>query len=221
MERYLVDDVLPPELVSGIEPGRNLLISGPPMTGKRELLLGLLAQGTAADEGAIVVTTRERATDLLDGFAALSGGERTRVSVIDTVSARSAVADLERLGPVKHVSSPGELTGIGMKFSELARDARDAGVSNIRVGVDSLSPMLMYVDLQQLFRFLHVFTSQIQAQNWLGLFVLEPDSHDEQAVNTLQQLFDGVLDFRLGEDGTRAVRLRGMGDGPTDWFEID
>jgi len=44
--------------------------------------------------------------------------------------------------------------------------------------VHSLSTLLMYSDLQT---------------NGLGLFSIDSTSHDEQAMNTLKQLFDGVI----------------------------
>jgi KaiC/GvpD/RAD55 family RecA-like ATPase len=221
MAPYKVDDVLPPEIAAEVSPGRNLLISGPPMSGKRELLLKLLARGAADDEGSIIVSSRERATDLVDSYDDLVGGDPARVSVIDCVSSQSELGDLARSGRVKHVSSPEDLTGIGMQFSDLANDAEDAGLERVRVGLDSLSPMLMYVDIQRLFRFLHVFTSQIAGKDWLGVFVVEPTSHDDQAVNTLQQLFDGVIELRVTDDGTREARVRGIDGADAGWVALD
>lgn len=221
MAPYKVDDALPPELATDVPEGRNLLVSGPPMSGKRELLLRLLARGATDGEGSIILSSRERATALVDSYDDLVGSEPARVSVIDCVSSQSELGDLERSGRVKHVSSPEDLTGIGMQFSDLANDAQDAGVDRVRVGLDSLSPMLMYVDMQRLFRFLHVFTSQIAGKDWLGLFVVDPTSHDDQAVNTLQQLFDGVIELRLADDGTREARVRGLGDSGAGWVALE
>jgi len=41
---------------------------------------------------------------------------------------------------VRYVSSPGDLTGMGIEFSEVASNASEAGVDRLRVGFDSLSP---------------------------------------------------------------------------------
>jgi archaellum biogenesis ATPase FlaH len=106
-------------------------------------------------------------------------------------------------------------------FSVVARAAGDAGVDRLRVGFDSLSPLLMYVDLQRLFRFLHVFTSQIQSQGWLGVFSVDPESHDDQTINTISQLFDGVVEVRVTDGGDREVRVRGVSDSPSDWVVVD
>ncbi|MGB9963400.1 hypothetical protein [Halobacterium sp. CBA1126] len=216
---YNVDGVLPTGLVSGFDDGTNLLLSGPAMSGKRELLLSLLARGERDGDGSVIVTARDPAEEVAADYADAVGAEPRYLRVIDCVSAQSGSATNGE--DTHYVSSPGDLTGIGIEFSEVARDAGDAGVDRLRVGFDSLSPLLMYVDLQRLFRFLHVFTSQIQSQGWLGVFSVDPESHDDQTINTISQLFDGVVDLRLADDGTREVRVRGVPDAPTEWTVLE
>lgn len=211
---YGLNGVLPDILLKDVEPGTNLLVSGPAMSGKRELVLRLLARGATDDEGAIVITARDPADEVIEQYRRYVD-ESGYLRVLDAVSSRSGTAAGSEA--VRHVSSPGDLTGLGIEFSELARGAQDDGVERIRIGFDSLSPLLMYVDLQRLFRFLHVFTSQIQSRDWFGLFSVDPDSHDPQVVNTISQLFDGVIQIRLPDDGGREIRVRGLDNSPTDW----
>jgi KaiC/GvpD/RAD55 family RecA-like ATPase len=215
---YNVDGVLPAELVEGFDDGTNLLLSGPAMSGKRDLLLELLARGDRDGEGAVVVTSRDPAEEVVREYEDAVGSTPNFVRVIDCVSAQSGSAT-DGDG-VRYVSSPGDLTGMGIEFSEVARSAGDHGVDRLRVGFDSLSPLLMYVDLQRLFRFLHVFTSQIQSQGWLGVFSVDPESHDDQTINTISQLFDGVMDVRVTDGGVREVRVRGVTSTPTPWVEV-
>jgi KaiC/GvpD/RAD55 family RecA-like ATPase len=216
---YTVDGVLPADLVSGFDDGTNLLLSGPAMSGKRDLLMQSLARGNRDGEGAVIVTSRDPADEVVEEYEDAVGAETGVLRAIDCVSAQSGSAtDGDR---VRYVSSPGDLTGMGIEFSEVARAAGDAGVDRLRVGFDSLSPLLMYVDLQRLFRFLHVFTSQIQSQGWLGVFSVDPESHDDQTINTISQLFDGVVEVRVTDGGDREVRVRGVSDSPSDWVVVD
>jgi hypothetical protein len=71
--------------------------------------------------------------------------------------------------------------------------------------VHSLSTLLMYSNLQTVFRFLHVFTGRIQSVGALGLFAIDSTAHDEQTMNTLKQLFDGVI--TTSEDDPPALRM--------------
>lgn len=213
---YKVDGALPPELAKEVEPGSNLLVSGPPMTGKRRLTMRLLARGARDGEGAVIVSTRNPVDKLANNYQELLGGTNQQCWFVDCVNS-------EENGPsnVRYVTSPSDLTGIGIEFSEIANAANETGVPRLRVGFDSLSPLLMYADLQRAFRFLHVFTSQIQSRNWLGLFVLDPESHDDQAVNTIRQLFDGLIELRVDDDGGRRARVRAGDDGPTQWVTLE
>ncbi|WP_336037038.1 RAD55 family ATPase [Halobacterium yunchengense] len=216
---YNVDGVLPADLVSGFDDGTNLLLSGAAMSGKRDLLLRLLARGDRDGEGAVLVTSRDPAEEVLREYDDAVAGAPGFLRAVDCVSAQSG--STTGGDAVRYVSSPGDLTGMGIEFSEIAREAGDAGVGRLRVGFDSLSPLLMYVDLQRLFRFLHVFTSQIQSQGWLGVFSVDPESHDDQTINTISQLFDGVLQVRVTDGGDHEVRVRGVSGTPSEWTVVE
>ncbi len=59
---YELGDGLPAEPIA---PGTNVLIAGPPMTGKRNLAYDVLANGVAGGEGTIVVTTKDSADKVI------------------------------------------------------------------------------------------------------------------------------------------------------------
>lgn len=217
---YNIEGVLPDDVLTEVDPGTNLLVSGPAMSGKRELVLRLLARGVAGGDGAVIATSRDGAGEIVGDYRDVLGGDDLGYLRVIDAAGSSTEGSIDG-AQVYSVSSPGDLTGIGVEFSKIARDAEDAGVERLRVGFDSLSPLLMYVDLQRLFRFLHVFTSQIQSHDWLGLFAIDPDSHDAQQVNTISQLFDGIIEIRLDEGGGREVRVRGVTTSPTAWVPLE
>ncbi|MFB6081432.1 MAG: RAD55 family ATPase [Halanaeroarchaeum sp.] len=215
---YDLDAILPPALIDEVAPGTNLLISGPSMSGKRKLMLRILAHGATMGDGGVVVTASDPAADVIEEYRSIVA-EESYFRLVDCVSSQGGGETDKQL--VRSVSSPGDLTGIGIEFSEIAREANASGVDRLRIGFDSISPLLMYVDLQRLFRFLHVFTSQIQSNDWLGLFSIDPETHEQQAVNTISQLFDGMIEIRLQDDGTREARVRGITDSPTEWATLE
>jgi len=71
--------------------------------------------------------------------------------------------------------------------------------------VDSLTTLLLYSNLQTVFRFLHVFTSRVESVDGLGLYTIESTAHDAQALSTLDQLFDATIDVET--DGTATLTL--------------
>jgi len=176
-------------------PGTNVLITGPPLSGKRRLALSILAHGSEHGEGAVVVTTRDSADRVLSDYEQLvTSPETVDVGIVDCVTKHQGRSARDT-DVVRYASSPEDMTGIGIKFSEFVEEFHtERGHDNIRVMVDSLTTLLMYSDVQTVFRFMHVFTSRIENADALGVHVIESTAHDDETLNTLKQLFDGVVE---------------------------
>jgi KaiC/GvpD/RAD55 family RecA-like ATPase len=202
-----------------VEEGTNLLVEGPPMSGKRDLGFRILADGVRNGEGAIVVTTKDGADRVVSDFADVAGTSDATVGVVDCVTKQQGMGDRHESELVRYASSPNDLTGIGIELSELLRTLYDQrNVTRNRILLHSLSTLLMYSDLQTVFRFMHVFTGRVQSADALGVFVVDSTAHDEQTVSTLKQLFDGVVSIEEGDEGFR-TRLLGVGDDDS-WREL-
>ena len=199
---------LSPVLDAQVDAGTSLLVSGPPLTGKRALSLDVLAEGTRGGEAAIVVTTKDGAERVLKDYRDRVGIDGRPVAVIDCVTRQQGVSEVRDDDRVKYTSSPVDMTGIGIKLSEtLESFYQGHDVERTRVMVHSLSTLLMYSDLQTVFRFLHVFTGRIQSVDGLGLFCIDSTAHDDKTMNTLKQLFDGIVTTE--EDAEPSIRLPG------------
>jgi len=103
------------------------------------------------------------------------------------------------------------MTGIGIKLSEFLEEFYERrGLQTNRVLLHSISTLLMYSDLQTVFRFLHVFTGRIQSADALGVYVVDSTAHDKQTMNTLKQLFDGVIEVERDDDDEQVVMTAGI-----------
>jgi KaiC/GvpD/RAD55 family RecA-like ATPase len=198
---------------AAVNPGTNILLAGPPLTGKRRLALDILAHGANQGEGAVIVTTRDSSDRVLaDIRAQVDEPEAIDLGIVDCVTqhqGRSA-SDTE---VVKYASSPMDMTGIGIKFSEFVEEFySQRNVKQNRVLMDSLSTLLMYSDVQTVFRFMHVFTNRIEDANALGIHVIESTAHDEEDLNTLKQLFDGIVE--VDEERNLSVQIPGANPNP-------
>ncbi|OSP11017.1 recombinase RecA [Halorubrum ezzemoulense DSM 17463] len=195
---------LTPHFDADVDPGTNILLTGPPLSGKRSIMMDVLAAGTDRDEGAIVVTTKDGADRVLRDYEERTPYEGKPVAVVDCVT-RQQGGETRESDRIKYASSPVDMTGIGIKLSEFLQAFGDRGIDQNRVMVHSLSTLLMYSDLQTVFRFLHVFTGRVQSVDGLGLYSIDSTAHDDQAMNTLKQLFDGIV--TVPEDGDPEIRL--------------
>jgi len=198
-----------------VAPGTNLLVSGPPLSGKRRMALDVLAHGSERGEGAIVVTTRDSASRVLNDYEALvSDPGSVDIGIVDCVTKHQGRSARDT-DIVKYASSPEDMTGVGIKFSEFVEEFRQKrGVENIRVLVDSLSTLLMYSDVQTVFRFMHVFTSRIENADAMGVHIIESTAHDDETLNTLQQLFDHAV--TVEGDGSVSTTVPGATPGPLE-----
>ena len=192
---------LHPHLDAEVEPGSNILLTGPPLSGKRALCLDLLAAGTENGEGSIIVTTKDSGDRMLEQFAGRTSYESRPVAVVDCVTRQQGMDDGQERDRIKYASSPVDMTGIGIQLSEfLEAFYQDRNITRNRVMLHSLTTLLIYADLQTVFRFLHVFTGRVQSVDGLGLYCIDSTAHEEQTLNTLKQLFDGVVEIDEGEE---------------------
>ncbi|WMW22169.1 recombinase RecA [Methanolobus mangrovi] len=207
------------ELLGNIREGTNLMMIGPPMSRKDELLNAIVFNSQNSENSAIIVSTREPGERILAWFE--DNGmdiQNTDIGIVDCVTRTLGLgaADTEK---IKRASSPVDLTGIGVKISQFFEEMLvKKQKKKIHLCINSLSTILMYSNIQTVFRFLHVFTGRVKAANGFGLYVVEDQMHDVQTIATLKQLFDGMIEIKAVGDAY-AIRVVGMTSKPTPWFE--
>jgi hypothetical protein len=208
-------DVLDP---SALDPGTNLLVTGPVMTGKRRLLLSLLAAAGDPEDGVVLATTRKAGDTVVREFQSFAPETPAeRIACVDCVGTGGRRGE-ERPWRRRTASDPGDLTGLGIGLTEFMRAFHhDPGAA--AVGLHSLSTMLMYADLRRVFQFLHVITGRVSGSGFVGGFVLDDTTGDrERAI--LRQPFDALLEVRETEAGEREVRARGADVAPRRWTAL-
>lgn len=183
------------------EPGTTLLVTGDTHR-SRDLVIDMLAGGTPS-QAAILTVTDAGSAAAVRAFEG-RGADTGRVGIIDCTN-DEAGADLETAARIRSVNSPGDLTGISVEFAKLAQAFRDE-VDEIRVGLASISTVLMYTDSETAFRFLHVYASRIRSGGMFGVFTMDPAMHDGQVVSTIRAIF--AAEAQVGAEG---VELRGTG----------
>ena len=212
---YPVGETLPIDQL----PSGAYMLSGPAMSGKYELLMSALSAGVEDGDGILLVTTNRDAASIIGDFEERVGRVPTNLYIVDAVSEQQTSSGHLPPERVKHVSSPGDLTGIGIAVSEHIQQLVAAEAQRTRLGFYSLSTLLMYADIEGVFRFLHVLTGRVTSINGLGLFAIDPTTHDESTINTLKQLFDGMIEVR-GDGESREVRIVGVPDASAEWQTV-
>ncbi|MFB6152348.1 MAG: RAD55 family ATPase [Haloarculaceae archaeon] len=209
------------DALASVRPGSNVLISGPAMTGKADLAMSMLADGSRRGQGAVVMTTGDRAADVVDGYRdRVPDLDESLLSVVDCRGEGSRSSERTAGGSyVHHVSSPGDLTGIGIGITKALETLENNGADSGRFALDSLSTMLTYTDKKTVFKFCHVLSSRFDAAGYVGLFTIDSGAHDDQTLQVIKQAFDGMIEIRE-RDEVREARVLGLAGQPTDWREF-
>ena len=195
-----------PDAVRGAD---SVLISGPPMSGTYDLFNRMLAEWSTEP---IVISTGRTAEKVRGDYEAITERDGDDVIVIDCVTHEQG-DKRDDTPTTKYVGSAGNLTDIGIKFTDVVESS--AGRERA-VGLYSLSQLLMYWDPERIYQFTRVMTSQTSGEGWPFVGVLNSTAHDEQVVHTLHEPFEAVAETRMSDDN-REFRVRGRVGQPSEW----
>lgn len=195
--------------------GTNVLVTGPALGGLRRLALRLLA--SPPEEGLLLVTADVSAGEAVDDFRVAGGdADPSRMCLIDCAQ-ESGDTESER---VHGVTTPADLTGIGMSFSSLYEQLYADGTPRVRTGLYTLGPLLVYAeDVRPVYRFLHTVTGRIEAADGLGVCAVDPSAQDERTIGSVAQAFDGQIELRE-QSGSHQIRIQGVRDQPDGWQDV-
>jgi KaiC/GvpD/RAD55 family RecA-like ATPase len=207
--------------IEGIRKGSNILLIGPPMSGKEAILYHIMYHGAAINENAIItVSTRESGTQILERFRENKLTlPLSRIGIVDCITEKRVGAEDDNEN-IKIVSSPVDLTGIGVKISQFLDGFKKKNILKIQLHIDSLSAILMYSNIQTVFKFLHVFTGRIKIIGGMGIYVMEKGMHEKQKIAILKHLFDGMIEIE-SENDRNSIRVVGFSSKPTPYFEYE
>ena len=203
-----------------LEPGSNVLVRGPSLYGKRALSLELLSSLSATERPIVLAVATDATSVRRRLFEAGHADIAKDCYVVDAVRSQvsgGTVACTDGGGPGRtwYVTSPGNLTGIGMATSRAMEAAFEEG-GRPRLVIDSLSTLLQYNSLERIYRFLHVLNGRVTSLGGTTIQIVHSDAHDIQSVATLGHLFDSIFDVTDGANGGElTVRNRNTTNGGT------
>lgn len=212
-------DTLGDGVLAEIPPNAAILVAGPPMTGKYQLLLSILHRHA---ESVLLITTKNGFQRVRDDFRQIAGEfDPDRLAIVDCVSYHEPVEADEAAGNVVFTDSPENLTRIGVRLTGVIEEFRDrADEGDVALGVHSLSQLLMHSDLQKVYQFLQVLTGQVRSMGWFAAAVIDISSEDDKDFQKLYHHFDGVVETRENDSGRRELKVRGFGPQTTEWLSF-
>jgi KaiC/GvpD/RAD55 family RecA-like ATPase len=212
----------PPHLpLSGVDPGTNLLVSGPSASGARELALRLAVPPAGSDEGLLLVSADVPGRALLDRCDELERPvDRGRLGIVDC--AGTVVDEHRRFSTHGDpIDDPGQLDRVGVELSTLYESIVEGGVDRVRLGVFSLSSMVSSAPHREVSRFVHMLSGRVIATDDLGVYLVDSTTTDSRLVDSVAGFCDGRIEVRSPGVGDFEVRVEGLEDQPTSWTALD
>ncbi|VVB93208.1 KaiC [uncultured archaeon] len=210
-------------LIGGIKKGSNLMLIGPPMSGKELILYNIMYHGASKNENAVIlVNNREPAKYVLEWFEENKLElPLSRIGIVDCVTRTHNGGQVES-ETIKIASGPIDLSCIGVKISQFFDNFfMKKNIREIQLHINSLSTMLMYSNIQTVFRFTHVFAGRIKAAGALGIYMVESGMTDEQTIAAFKQLFNGMIEIKSENDKNFIRVVVEFQSKPTPWFEYE
>ncbi len=97
-----------------------------------------------------------------------------------------------------------DLSGLSVSIKDALRKG-DAG--KVRVVTDILSSLLMLNQPDTIYRFLSQLFAEVKRYDSVFLASVDEGMHQPQTIAAMEQLFDGVVELRLFEEGFKIVPL--------------
>jgi KaiC/GvpD/RAD55 family RecA-like ATPase len=188
-----LSDRLSPADIDGV------LIYGPAMSGKRTLALDLLVRGVVETDGrALCVSTTDSAEA---ARAALDS------RMPDAAEAPGPVVIDATPSPGVGVDSPADLTGIAKSLSEAYDDSRRSERLGSRTLVDNIATLLLYTDIEAVYRFLHALRARVAEAGGATIATLDTDGIEPGERRAVVGLFETAVEVREQASGFE-YRLR-------------
>ena len=105
-------------------------------------------------------------------------------------------------GQIKYDTN--DLSGLSFNIKETLK--QNAG-RRVRIVIDAISSLLMLNQPETIYRFLTQLFADVKQYDAVLLATLEEGMHKPEVLAAMQQLFDGVVELRLYEEGLRVLPL--------------
>ncbi len=186
-------------LLGGIPFGSNVLIYGPPFTGKEVLMNSFIADGLKKGVPAIWVITEKSAKEIRDEMMFVISGyeeyeKRGLVRYVDTYS--RSMGDESQDEYTEYVEAPTDYESIQKAVETAAKNFKSKH-EYYRLGFRSISTLIAYLDPNTAFRFLSPVVGRRKRDKAVSMYTIEKGVHGEQEIQMLGSLMDGMVEFKL------------------------
>ncbi|MEM4275888.1 MAG: ATPase domain-containing protein [Thermoplasmata archaeon] len=200
-------------LLGGIPFGSNVLIYGPPFTGKEVLVNAFIAEGLKKGIPALWIITEKSPKEIREEMIFVVSGyeEYEKMGLVRYVDAYSRSMGDETQDPyTEYIESPTDYESIQKAIENAARAFKEKH-EYYRVAFRSISTLIAYLDPGTAFRFLSPVVGRRKRDRAVAMYTIEKGVHGEQEIQMIGSLMDGMIEFKV-ENLNTFLAIRGICD---------
>ena len=200
-------------LMGGVPFGSNVLIYGPPFTGKEVVVNRFIAEGLKKGVPAIWVLTDKSPADIREEMLYILSGyeEYEKLGLVRYVDAYSrSMGETKKEEDVVYLDQPADHEGIMREVDRITGELLQEH-KYYRLAFRSISTLIAYLDSSTAFRFLNPFAGKRKRQKSVSMYLIEKGMHTEQEIQMLGSMMDGMVDFKVEQLST-FLSIKGICD---------
>ena len=214
-------DKLDSILSGGFPDNSTILLRGSPGTGKSTLCQQFIRRGLGTSEPGIYITLDTSPDDIINNmkrFGEIDKYLKERIIIfLDAYSWKIGGGKNEEW---KKVLQGGlDINSLNIMLSDMLKKMGDKDKRSV---FDSVSTLLLYIPADLVVRFIPILIAKCKQAKSTQILILEEGVHDQEIVNTLSYLSDGVIEMKM--EGTkrfmRMTKMKGVSC-PRDWLEYE
>ncbi len=167
-----------------------ILVEGPPGIGKEALCYWFVRSGLIQGDYCLYATHRP-ISDVLRDMKGVGVGAELVPEWISS-SGSSAKLDLR------------DATSISVNIKQAAHQNKNR---RIRIATDVLSPLLVLNSIESMYNYWSQLLSDLKQQDCVTFALAEEGMHTPNVLTTMEQIFDGIIEMRLYEEGLSITPL--------------
>jgi len=189
-------------LLGGIPFGSNILVHGPPFTGKEVLIGQFISEGLTKGVPCIFVLTDKTPSDIRKEMQFIISGfeEYEKLDLVRYVDTYSMSMGQAKEDPYTvFIEDPTDHKGIMEAVEVEAKKYEENDHRYYRLAFRSLSTLVAYSDPISTFRFLSPFCGKRKRDKAVSMFGMEKGMHGDQEIQMFGSVMDGMIDFKVDQ----------------------
>jgi KaiC/GvpD/RAD55 family RecA-like ATPase len=189
-------------LLGGIPFGSNILVHGPPFTGKEVMMGQFVTEGLIKGVPCIWVLTDKTPSDIREEMKFIISGyeEYERLGLVSYIDTYSMSMGQTTEDPYTiFIDDPTDHKKIMDIVEKKTQEYLKGGHQYYRLAFRSLSTLIAYSDPISTFRFMSPFCGKRKRDKAVSMFAMEKGMHGEQEIQMIGSVMDGMIDFKIDQ----------------------